>query len=186
MEGIYPVIIGGAVCGKLRVEKSGGYTVFAAECPMQEGVIRLSVYGDGREGYLGVPMPRDGRLCIEKKLSPSALKAFPSEIDHCGIAGEKPEPECQPQQEEKAAEPCAAESADGSRCEEGEKAEQECSADEDGPFWYAAADGALVSRSEGLEMVALPPEDERVPKDIPGAPRIIEGKEYLVYITKEM
>lgn len=164
MEGIYPVIIGGKVCGKLRVEKEGGYTLFRAECPMTGEVIRLSVYGDGKEGYLGVPLPRDGMLRLEKKLSPAAMRDFPGEIDHCGLAGEKAE-------EDVPEEPEAGGEEDG---------------DEGGPLWYATTDGALVSRSEGMEMVALPPEDSRVPRDIPGQPRTIEGKEYLVYITKEM
>ena len=176
MEGIYPVIIGGAVCGKLRVEKAGAYTMFKAECPMQEDVIRLSVYGAGVEGYLGVPMPKEGGLYIEKKLSPAALKSFPPEIDHCGLAGEKTE-----EVGEKTEEDNCAESTEMEQCYD-EIPESEAS----GPFWYATTDGALVSRSEGVEMVALPPDDERVPKDFPGKPKTIEGKEYLVYITKEM
>lgn len=193
MEGIYPVIIGGGVCGKLRVEKAGAYTLFRAECPMQEGVIRLSVYGGGIEGYLGVPLPSDGKLFLEKKLSPAALRAFPAQIDHCGLAGEKPEPDVPEEACEPMAQECGEEPAEACElceaCEEPTELEEEAAQaaqDEEGPFWYATTDGALVSRSEGVEMVALPTDDERVPENIPGQARVIEGKEYLVYITKEM
>ncbi len=172
MEGIYPVIINGSVCGKLRVEKSGAYMRFVAECPMQSEVIRLSVYGGGEEGYLGVPLPEEGMLKLDKKLSPAAMKSFPKSIDHCALAGEKPE---EPRQEEPKAE---------SHEEKAEETAGESA--EDNTFWYASSDGALVSRNGEREMVALPTGDARLPRDIPGQPRIIEGKEYLVYITKEM
>ena len=165
MEGVYPVIIDSAVCGKLKVEREGAYTRFTARCPMRAEVIRLSVYGEGREGYLGVPLPEDGEMCLVKRFSPAALRDFPEKIDHCGLAGEKPE---EPGGKD-------AEAA-------GEAPAQER---EEGTLWFASADGALVSRGEEGEMVALPLGDERVPENIPGQPRIIEGKEYLVYITKE-
>ena len=161
MEGSYPVIIKGAVCGTLKIEKAGGYTRFICDCPHEGEVIRLSVYGEGREGYLGVPLPVDGRLKLDKKLSPAAMAAFPQSLDHCGIAGE----EC-----------CGKEAL---------PEEEECVVEEDGgSLWVATADGALVSREGERELVALPPEDARVPRNIPGQPRTIEGKEYLVYITK--
>ena len=81
MEGTYPVIINGAVCGMLKVKKEGAYTRFVAECPMRDEVIRLSVYGCGVEGYLGVPLPSGGKLRLEKRFSPAALRGFPREID---------------------------------------------------------------------------------------------------------
>ena len=142
MEGVYPVIIGGEICGKLKLEKEGGYTVFRAECPMQGEVIRLSVYGDGCETPLGVPIPEEGRLRLVKKFSPAAMRNFPAEIDHCGLAGEKPEEQC----------PEAAEA-----CEEAVAPEKPLEEEEGGTLWYAATDGALVSREEGMEMVASSP-----------------------------
>lgn len=189
MVGTYPLIIEGRVCGKLKVEKDGAYTRFVAECPMQRDVIRLSVYGDGKEGYLGVPLPCGDGLRLEKKLSRAAMRDFPAVFDHCAPAGESSE------QEEKTAEAvCEEELCEKTEpicaCEPEKQQEHECQAgddmDEEGPFWYATTDGALVSRDGETEMVALSPDDERVPRDIPGQPRIIEGKEYLVYITKEM
>ena len=190
MEGVYPVIINGGVCGKLKVEKAGGYTRFIADCPMHSEVIRLSVYGDGKEGYLGVPLPKDGRLCLDKKFSPAAMRDFPQTIDHCALAGEKPEPEPEPESctdvEKECTEIPEAECKVEHEDADEDKGEDIDDDDEEGPFWYATTDGALVSRSGEQEMVALPRDDERVPHNIPGQPRIIEGKEYLVYITKEI
>lgn len=175
MLGNYPIIIKGETCGSLSVTKEGAYTRFVADCTSFGGVIRLSVYGGGVEGYLGVPMPRDGRLRLDKRLSPAAMKSFPREIEHCSLAGEKP-----------AAVPKAPEPEFVPEPEPEKHEEAPCREPEDSAtLWYATADGALVSREGEREMVALPPEDGRVPKDIPGQPRIIEGKEYLVYITKE-
>ncbi len=176
MLGTYPIIINGENCGELTVSREGAYTRFVADCVSFGGVIRLSVYGAGAEGYLGVPMPLNGRLRLDKRLSPAAIKAFPKKIERCSLAGEKPEPEPAPETEPECTE--APEEKEDSPCRE-EK-------DEESTYWYATTDGALVSREGERELVALPPEDERVPKDIPGQPRIIEGKEYLVYITKEM
>ena len=165
MVGTYPIIIKGENCGELRIVKEGAYTRFVADCENFGELIRLSVYGDGVEGYLGVPMPINGRLYLDKRLSPNAMRGFPQRIERCTLAGEKPE--TKEAEIEATPEPIAE-----------EQEELTC--------WYATTDGALVSRSGEQEMVALPPEDERIPSDIPGQPRIIDGKEYLVYITKEM
>lgn len=179
MTGTYPIIIKGENCGELKVSKEGAYTRFVADCVFFGGVIRLSVYGGGEEGYLGVPMPVNGRLHLDKRLSPVSMRAFPQVIERCSLAGEKPEPgpaaeeECVPEPEKE--EPCPADRDEEAPEEDG--GETTC--------WYATTDGALVSRDGEREMVALLPEDERVPRDIPGQPRIIDGKEYLVYITKE-
>lgn len=172
MEGIYPVIIKGQKCGSLTVSKEGAYTRFTVECRQQGEVIRLSVYGEGKEGYLGVPLPKEGALFLDKRLSPAAMKAFPGHIERCSLAGEKVDKALSEKEENKP-----------------ENLPQACTeqdAEEKSTFWYATTDGALVSRDGEREMVALPPDDERVPRNFPGQPRIIEGKEYLVYITKEM
>ncbi len=189
MEGNYPIIIKGENCGSLSVKKEGAYTRFIADCAEWGGIIRLSVYGGGIEGYLGVPLPKDGRLHLDKKLSPAAMRAFPGSIERCSLAGEKEEKTELNYAEECAPEECCEKCEEKVEMEsEHEKSDcvEECEKGEEATFWYATTDGALVSRDGDREMVALPPEDERVPKDFPGQPRIIEGKEYLVYITKEM
>ena len=175
MEGTYPIIIHGEKCGELSVTKEGSYTRFHAKCPLRAEVIRLCVYGEGKEGYLGVPLPGGDMLILDKRLSPSSMKLFPGKIEGCTLAGESPvKTPAEMLQESSAAE-----------VEESEEL-AEVAKEEKPTLWYATTDGALVSKDGEVEMVALPPEDERVPKDFPGQPRVIEGKEYLVYITKEM
>jgi len=166
MEGKYDITKDGETIGTLKVVKQGAYTLFSADCEPMPGIFRLSVYGHQREGYLGVLVPENGRMRLEKKLSPSAMRAFPGEIEFVGQAGglEK--------REEKEEAVTAMQQAEPPQ--------------EEGPFWYASPDGALVSADNGREMVALPLGDERVPKNIPGESRVIEGREYLVYIAKEL
>ena len=176
MLGTYPIIIKGENCGELKVTKEGAYTRFVADCVSFGGVIRLSVYGSGVEGYLGVPMPVNGRFRLDKRLSPTDLRSFPEKIERCSLAGEAPAVLPQPEPEPELCD----------MPEQEFEKEDECSAAEErDTLWYATADGALVSKDGEREMVALPPEDERIPNDIPGQPRVIDGKEYLVYITKE-
>lgn len=170
MEGTYPIIIRGAQCGELSVTKQGAYTRFFAQCDKCAEVIRICVYGEGKEGYLGVPVPKGEKLVLDKRLSPSSMKHFPEKIEGCTLAGHSP---IAKEEEKHEAEPME-------ECTQAEANEEEGSR-----LWYATTDGALVSRDGETEMVALPPDDERVPKNFPGQPRIIEGKEYLVYITKE-
>ncbi len=178
MEGIYPIVIRGKNCGSLKVSREGAYTRFEADCDEQGEVIRLAVYGGGKEGYLGVPMPKEGRLHLDKRLSPASMRSFPDLIEDCSLAGEK----------RKESVPVTSQAESMATVEEIRELthEEKEEAEESSTFWYATTDGALVSRDGDREMVALPPDDERVPKNFPGQPRIIEGKEYLVYITKEM
>ena len=62
MEGIYPVIIDGEPVGKLTVEQQGQRTVFTAETRQLQGIVRISVYGEGKEGYLGELAPAGNGL----------------------------------------------------------------------------------------------------------------------------
>ncbi len=173
MEGTYPIIIRGENCGELSVTREGAYTRFLAQCALRAEVIRLCVYGEGKEGYLGVPVPKGEKLLLDKRFSPSSMKLFPERIDGCTLAGEAPIKK-EPEMREEVLN------------EDNLQAEISEDEEEDSPrLWYATTDGALVSKDGELEMVALPPDDERVPKNFAGQPKIIEGKEYLVYITKE-
>ena len=92
------------------------------------------------------------------------MKQFPSEIEsveRSGIA--------RPAQPE-AAEP------------EPPEAPEPESADE--LFWYSSPDGALVCFDGTHSLIALPVGDERIPEGFGGQRRTVEGREYLVYITK--
>ena len=167
MEGVYPIWIDGEVAGKLTVRAAGGRTVFSAVCRSLEGVVRISVYGGGREGYLGVLAPEGDALTLEKSFSRAALREFPAEIERVERAGMQtlplpperetpPEPEPEPLPE-----------------------------DTSGLSWYASPDGALVAHDGARELIALPIGDERIPPSVPGRDRTIEGKDYVVYITKD-
>jgi len=85
----YPIIINGKTRGKLMVWKKGNKTVFDASCPEAGGMIRLSVFGEGREGYLGVMQPINKGMHIRRVLSPAELRGFPCKIEYAGCRGAK-------------------------------------------------------------------------------------------------
>ena len=76
MEESWPVMFGGREIGSLRAHARGAMTVFEAEAADPGGVLRLSVYGGGREGYLGVMSPAgEGRVALRRSLSRAALRS---------------------------------------------------------------------------------------------------------------
>jgi hypothetical protein len=85
--GTYPIIIDGQTEGELTVSREGLFWVFEAKCNMRDDIVRLSVYGDGAEAYLGIMEPRNDILFLERKLSRSALGAFPQNITHAARKG---------------------------------------------------------------------------------------------------
>ncbi len=270
MEGKYPIIVDGAPLGALEVKKNGARTQFAARCRMVEGLLRISVYGEGKEGYLGVMAPESGELTLTRTLSPLDMRAFPGRIEGVGRAGQgrtavpafaeknaspapqsptnaspapqpptnaspAPQPPADaspapqpptdaspapqpptdaspaPQPPTDAspapqpptdASPAPQPPADVSPapqppadtspapqppqgpCESVPPCEPEPPCQPCDTFWYASPDGALVSFDGEKSYVALPPGDRRIPTDRSGEPRIIEGREYLVFVSK--
>ena len=214
----YPLSLDGAEAGTLTVSAEGGWTWFEARCAAVPGIVRLSVYGEGREGYLGVPAPEGEGLFLRRRFSRSELKAFPQRIEYAARAGQPlakaPTPEAdtptesEPAQEEappampepaqEEAPPAMPEPAQ----EEAppavpEPAQEEAPpavpepAQEDAPpaledvYWYASPDGALVCFDGERNLIALPTGDERIPSGPGGWPRTIEGREYVIYRTKD-
>ena len=57
MSETYPVLINGEKKGTLAISREGLTTRFDAKCEDPGTLVRLSVYGGGREGYLGVMTP---------------------------------------------------------------------------------------------------------------------------------
>ena len=55
--------------------------------------------------------------------------------------------------------------------------------DTDGLYWYSSPDGALVCFDGAQNLIALPPSDARNPGR-GGVLRRVEGRDYLVYRTK--
>lgn len=240
MEGKYPIIIDGATLGSLEVKKCGARTAFAARCRMVEGLLRISVYGEGKEGYLGVMAPESGELTLTRTLSPLDMRAFPGRIESVGRAGKgrSAVPAFAPQDTSPAPQPptdtspapqpptdtspapqpptdtspapqpptdmspapqpptdtlpAPQQPTDASPapqppqepCEPQPPCEQEPPCGSCDTFWYASPDGALVSFDGEKSYVALPPGDRRIPTDRSGEPRTIEGREYLVFVSK--
>ena len=89
MEGTYPVVIDGELVGKLSVRTEGGRTSFDISTVMLEGIVRVSVYGTDKEGYLGVLIPENGGLGLHKKFSRTQLRDFPTKIDAAERAGNR-------------------------------------------------------------------------------------------------
>lgn len=160
MEGSCPVLFEGRECGSLRAYERGCLTVFEAEALDPGGVVRLSVYGGGREGYLGVMLPAgEGRVALRRSLSRSALRSFPERLEYAAPAGAapsvpEPEPEHEPEPE---TEP------------------------EDGLIWYSSPDGTLSTHDGRRLLVALPADDARVPAWAGDVVRYINGRKYVVF-----
>ena len=86
------MLIDGRECGRLRVSRQGSRLRFDAFCPGESRLIRLSVYGGGTEGYLGVMQPEKGGMGLHRMLGPSALAGFPDKITHAARQGTCPAP----------------------------------------------------------------------------------------------
>lgn len=168
MEGKYPLLIDGRESGELRVTRRGALTLFEAEAEDGGGILRLSVYGGGREGYLGVMSPSgEGRVALRRQLSRAALRDFPEQIEYAAPAGAAPtvtEPEPGPEPES------APEPEPGP--DEGP---------EGGLIWYSSPDGTLSAHDGRRLLVALPADDARVPAWAGDVVRYINGRKYVVF-----
>lgn len=165
MEGSWPVMFGGREIGSLRAHERGAMTVFEAEAADPGGVLRLSVYGGGREGYLGVMSPAgDGRVALKRSLSRAALRGFPERIEYAAPSGEAaPAPKPEKPAPEPVSEP---------------EPEPE---PEDGLIWYSSPDGTLSAHDGRRLLVALPADDARVPAWAGDVVRYINGRKYVVF-----
>ncbi len=168
MEGTYPLLIDGRESGELRVTRRGALTLFEAEAEDGGGILRLSVYGGGREGYLGVMSPSgEGRVALRRQLSRAALRDFPEQIEYAAPAGAAPavtEPEPGPEPESAPKpEPGPDEGPEG------------------GLIWYSSPDGTLSAHDGRRLLVALPADDARVPAWAGDVVRSINGRKYVVF-----
>ena len=165
MEGSWPVMFGGREIGSLRAHARGAMTVFEAEASDPGGVLRLSVYGGGREGYLGGMSPAgDGRVALRRSLSRAALRGFPERIEYAAPSGEAaPAPKPEKPAPEPVSEP---------------EPEPE---PEDGLIWYSSPDGTLSAHDGRRLLVALPADDARVPAWAGDVVRYINGRKYVVF-----
>ena len=72
-----PVYIDGKREGTLTMERQGAATVIRADIRDVGRVVRLRLYGDG-EGYLGIPVPENGRQVLTKRLTALEMRRLPS------------------------------------------------------------------------------------------------------------
>lgn len=87
LTGNYPLILDGGETGTLTVSRDGLYWVFDARSAPRAELVRLSVFGEDGEGYLGVMEPCGEKLVLTKRLSRNALAGFPTAITHAGARG---------------------------------------------------------------------------------------------------
>ncbi len=88
-----PIYIDGKKQGALTIGCQGAATVMTADMADVGRVVRLTVYGEGKAGYLGVPEPAEGRLRLTKRLSPAQMRCFPQTPEY---AAERPRAEVRP------------------------------------------------------------------------------------------
>lgn len=158
----YPLIVEGQELGKLNVEKEGLFTVFEAQSRMCDGLLRLSVYGQGQEAYLGLMQPWSGGLYLKRKLSRSQLRGFPEKIEYAAPAG-LVLPEI------KAVEAPAAESPLPKPQSMGDST----------LTWFRRSDGSLVSHDGKTCLVALPAKLREAPPR--AVLREIDGLCYMLF-----
>ena len=197
-----PIIVSGKETGRLSVGREGPYTLFQGCCEDNGEVLRLSVYGGGREGRLGVMAPGEGGLTLRRKLSRAAMAAFPDTIEYAGPSGQAPAQAAAPAS---GAAPGAAASAEDRPAQETPSApprEASFSAGEGGSglpgeptpeqqtdgaglLWYSAGDGSLFTTWAGRHYRAIPMAAHGLPESLMVERRIIEGVEYAIFELSE-
>ena len=178
-----PILIDGQETGKLEICREGNYTLFRGRCADPGRLLRLSVYGGEKEGYIGVMMPEGGVVTVTKRCSRYELRNYPETIEYAGEAGQPPKKrETEPSPEQNALpEPLPPE--EPPEREENvlpESGEESAEPPGDGELvWYETGDGSLYTRWEGRCFVAVPC-SLGVPSEKILERRCIEGTEYAV------
>lgn len=188
----HPIIIDGNAAGSLTVTEDGLFTVFEATLPGYGELLRLSVYGGGREGYLGVMQPWSGGLYLRRRLSRSELRRIPEVIEYAAPAGlgtpaeggraaegntDGASAKAEAESVQLSDEP-RADSAGGEAAAEHDAPAAENSG-EDGLLWFSRPDGTLTAFDGRGSIVAIPAELRR---DAPGAViKKINGRIYMLF-----
>lgn len=168
MSETYPILISGEEAGRLNVQHRGLITEFTGRCADPGRLVRLSVYGDGSEGYLGVMEPVGGELYLCRKFSRTAMKDFPEKIEYAAEAGEDHAPAPPPPQPEK--------TVPAPRHRQPARQRQEKDL-----LWYSAGDGSLYTTWEGRNYRAIPMAAWGLPMERAVERRFIDGVEYAVF-----
>lgn len=191
----HPIIIDGNAAGSLTVTEDGLFTVFEATLPGYGELLRLSVYGGGREGYLGVMQPWSGGLYLRRRLSRSELRRMPEVIEYAAPAGlctlaegvaaghmGGTEAEAEAESVHLSDEPRADSAGDEAETETAAEHDAPAAAEnsgEDGLLWFSRPDGTLTAFDGRGSIVAIPAELRR---DAPGAViKKINGRIYMLF-----
>jgi hypothetical protein len=198
----YPIMTEGERVGTLKVEREGLMTVFDASAADNGELFRISVYGGGGEGYLGMMWPENGVLRLVKRLSRAAMAEFPAEIEYAGPSGRRGDsgtgtaPEKAPKAllgtpvpktpaetrvpktpAETPVPKTPAETPIPKTPVETPSTEGECET-----LWFSAPDGTLSTFDGERLLIALPADNAiTIPKGAEGAIRNINGREYIVF-----
>jgi len=164
MSDTYPILLNGREEGTLTVTGRGPMTEFLARCRDPGRLVRLSVYGGGREGYLGVMEPVGGELTLCRRRSRAELKAFPESIEYAAEAGSAPARPAEP------------------RPPEPRRSRREQSGD---LLWVQAGDGSLYTVSGGRRYRAFPMANWGLPLERAVDRRTIQGVEYAIFPLEE-
>ncbi len=198
----YPIMTEGERVGTLKVEREGLMTVFDASAADNGELFRISVYGGGGEGYLGMMWPENGVLRLVKRLSRAAMAEFPAEIEYAGPSGRRGDsgtgtaPEKAPKAllgtpvpktpaetrvpktpAETPIPKTPVETPIPKAAVETPSTEGECET-----LWFSAPDGTLSTFDGERLLIALPADNAiTIPKGAEGAIRNINGREYIVF-----
>lgn len=189
MSETYPVLLCGEKKGTLAVSREGLTTRFDAKCEDPGTLVRLSVYGGGREGYLGVMTPENGVLTLHRRLTRAALAAFPAEIEFAAEAGRKsaaperrPESERPPEKRAETAAPVQTTPAQPVAMQNTAPKPRERAGD---IVWRDAGDGSLYTVYKNQPYRAIPMAAWGLPTERMVEKRTIHGVEYAIFALKD-
>lgn len=157
----YPIIKNGEEIGTLSVTKEGLLTIFEGYAKDEGEFLRLSVYGDGIEGKLGLMQPVDGVLKLKKSLSAAAMRSFPRKITMVAPSGLRQQ---------------------GMKKERQIKKVTEEKDDIEDVLWFSMSDGCLRTTVQDKTLIAMPIEQINFPRGAKYDLRVIEGVEYVVFM----
>lgn len=187
----YPLMLDGQVKGGLTVTREGLNTVFAARCEDPGRLVRLSVYGGGKEGYLGVMTPERGVLRLTRQISRAGMTGFPETIEYAAEAGrtlpaEKAEekPPARPDASARRPNCTTIPNVNARRCPRPKQPEKKT--EEEGLLWYPTGDGSLYTTWQGRGYQAVPMAPCGLSRQNMVEQRTIQGIEYAVYDLGEV
>ena len=151
-----PILYANKPVGTLSIEQDGLYTVYTGACAVPElRSLRLSVYGEDSEAYLGLMVPDgEGVLSLRKRLTRLERERLPD--DPLFAAEEHAE------------------------IPERENTSEDIPAPDD-VLWHAGADGTLYAVQGERAWLAIPEAHADLPPEARSLLREIGGGRYLVF-----